>query len=424
MPTSRVGRALRFLVVHNRYREPGGEDVCFASEVALLRDHGHDVHTVTDDNARIADMNECGLGAETLWSGSAYRRLRLAVREASADVVHFHNTFPLISPSAYYAARAEGAAVVQTLHNYRLMCPSAALYRNEGVCEECAGKTIAWPALVHACYRNDRMATGATVAMLGLHRVLGTWRRMVNVYLAQTEFARDKFVSTGLPAERIIVKPNFVAPDPGLGSGDGGYALYAGRLSSEKGIGVLLEAWQRRAGLPPLRVLGDGPLAPAVRAASGRVEWLGTQPRVRVFEAMKSAAVLVFPSLMYESAPMTILEAFATGLPVVASDAGAMRALIKDGLTGLLFRSGDSEDLGRKLESLLSDPVRARQLGQGARREYEERYTATLNYALLMEAYEQALRNREEGVDGCVEGARRAEGTAELMTSGKGPSVR
>src|ERR1700681_312252 len=243
------------LSVHNFYRQPGGEDRVCADEAALLEQHGHTVVRYEEHNRRIAGAGISAAGS-TVWSTRSFRRLRSVLREQACDVVHFHNTFPLISPAAYYAARAANVPVVQTLHNYRLICPAGTLLRDGAVCEECIGR-VPLPALVHGCYRGSRPATAAVAAMLVIHRVGGTWRRMVDAYIAPSEFARKKLIAGGLPAERIVMKPNFVAPHPGAGSGDGGYAFFAGRLSEEKGVRTLFQAWERLGTAIPLVVAGD-----------------------------------------------------------------------------------------------------------------------------------------------------------------------
>ena len=185
-------------------------------------------------------------GLQTIWSQPSYRSLDTIARTSGLDIAHFHNTFPLVSPSAYYAVRRHHVPVIQTLHNYRLLCPGATFYRNGKVCEECLNGSLA-PALRHGCYRNSRAATAAVAAMLVGHRGFGTWQRMVDVYIALSEFARRKYIEGGLPGDRIVVKPNFIDVDPGSGRTDGDHALFVGRVSEEKGVRTLLDAWGRLA---------------------------------------------------------------------------------------------------------------------------------------------------------------------------------
>jgi glycosyltransferase involved in cell wall biosynthesis len=320
---------------------------------------------------------------------------RLLERERPA-LVHVHNTLPVVSPAVYYAARRAGVALVQTLHNYRLLCPSAVLFRQGAVCEACLHLTMALPAIRYGCYRGSRAASAAVATTSALQRVFGTWHRCVDLFVALTDFARGKFIQGGLPPDRIVVKPNF-APDRVVGQADGDYALFVGRLSPEKGIQPLLTAWQRLGGRIRLRIIGDGPEVPAVTAAiraGAAIDYVGRQNPDAVGAAMAGAKFLIFPSIWYETFGLTIIEAYAAGLPVLASDLGAMADLVQEGVTGLRFRPGDAEHLAQRVEWALAHPDDLRAMGRNARREYETRFTPQRNYALLLEVYETALRRR------------------------------
>jgi glycosyltransferase involved in cell wall biosynthesis len=382
--------AMRVLLLHNHYQQPGGEDQVFAAEGNLLEARGHRVLRYISHNDRVTEMSRPALAKVTVWNRVVYREIRALIRRDRPQVAHFHNTFPLISPAAYYAARAEGVPVVQTLHNYRLLCSNALFFRKGGVCEDCLGKAIPWPGVAHSCYRASRSSSGAVVAMLTTHRTLGTWKGAVDTYITLTEFARQKFIQGGLPAEKIVVKPNFFHPDPRAGEGSGGYVLFVGRLSQEKGVDTLLAAWTRLRRKVPLKIVGDGPLAPKVAEAAKRlsnVEWLGRQPKDRVIALMKDAVALVFPSVWYEGFPMVIAEAYAVGLPVIASDLGSMSSLIDHGRTGLCFHPGDPDDLAAQVEWISMRPEELKRMRNEARVEFENEYTAERNYELLMEIY-------------------------------------
>ena len=253
---------MKIVVAHNFYQQPGGEDQVYHAEVALLREFGHDVVPFEVHNDAVAGMGKLGLAKATVWNGEVAGRLGEVVWRARADVVHFHNTFPLISPAAYYAARRAGAAVVQTLHNFRLLCPVALFYRDGKPCEDCLGKPLAWPGVVHACYRGSRATTAVTAAAVATHRAAGTFQNAVDAYVCLTDFARDKFVAGGLPPGKLHVKPNFVHPDPGPRRGGDGSAVFVGRLSEEKGVLPLLAAWEHLD--VPLTIIGAGPLADRV----------------------------------------------------------------------------------------------------------------------------------------------------------------
>jgi glycosyltransferase involved in cell wall biosynthesis len=386
---------MNILLVHNYYQQAGGEDQVFADETRLLREHGHAVEQFTVHNDAVDGIGKLTLARKTIWNKGAYQSLREAARKHRAMVVHFHNTFPLISPAGYQAARDEGAAVVQTLHNYRLLCPTATFFRDGHVCEDCLGRRVPWPGVMHKCYRESRSASAVVASMLAVHRARGTWHDAVDIYIALTEFSRDKFIEGGLPATRIIVKPNFVHPDPGAGRGGEGFALFVGRLTDEKGVRTLLRTWQECKPEMPLKILGDGPLREEVvsaAAATPRIVYLGRRPLDQVLTTIGEAAVLVFPSQWYEGLPRTIVESYAKGTPVVASRLGSMTELVEEGGTGRLFCAGDAEDLARKLRDA-SDLTSMR---ANARLKYESRYTAGQNYPALMSAYQRALAARPQ----------------------------
>ena len=383
---------MKILQVHNYYQQPGGEDAVYAAEFDLLKSHGHDVRQLTVHNEAVRRMPGIEVALRTIWNQESYREIRRVIREHSPDVIHAHNTFPLISPALYYAAEAEGIAVVQTLHNYRLICPAATLFRDGRVCEDCVG-SVPYRAIWHACYHESRLASAAVAAMLGAHRMVGTWARKVHAYIALTDFAKNKLVEGGLPESRIFVKPNFLARDPGAGSGGGRYALFAGRLAKEKGLETMLQAWE---GVPefPLKIAGDGPLAEFVRSRAAEtpsVEYLGKREHEELLQLMREAAALVFPSEWYEGLPMTIIESFACGTPVLASRLGSMIELIQNGETGYLFEAGDAEGLAvlahwvfQQLSDLTS--LRAR-----ARERYEKSFNAERNYETLLHIYGDAV---------------------------------
>jgi glycosyltransferase involved in cell wall biosynthesis len=387
---------LRILIAHNRYQQAGGEDLVVAAETALLRRKGHEVFHFLRDNKDLAGRGGFTLGAETIWSGRSYREIAAEIRACKPDLVHFHNTLPLISPAAIHAAKALGVATVQTLHNYRIACPNAQFFRDGRPCRDCLGKPIAWPGVIHGCYRGSRTATAAVAAMNAVHRQLGTWTRKIDRHIALTEAGRAIFIDAGLPAERIAVKPNFLEADPGPGDGQGRFVLFAGRLSAEKGIRTLLAAWQERPTEVPLKIAGDGPLAEKVAsAASDRpgIEWLGQRPRGELLRLMGEATAVLAPAEWEEPFGLTVIEALARGTPVVGADIGAIGSLVEDRRTGRLHRPADPSDLAAKLGELLALPAtEMAAMRAAARRTFVERYTADRNYDLLMEVYGEAVR--------------------------------
>lgn len=385
---------MKVLMAHNYYQQPGGEDQVFAAEADLLESRGHRVVRFAKHNERVEEMSRVELARKTVWNEKVYRELRELIREEEVEVAHFHNTFPLISPAAYHAARAEGVPVVQSLHNYRLLCPNALFFRDGHVCEDCLGKKVAWPGVLHACYRSSHLASGVVATMLSSHRTLHTWTRSVDVYIAALgEFARQKFVQGGIPEKKIAVKPNFV-PDPGPREGLGGYAVFVGRLSTEKGVETLVGAWERLGREVPLKVIGDGPLAPKVQEVADTmpgVEWLGRRSLEETHELLGKASFLVFPSVWYEGMPRILLESLAVGTPIIASNLGAMSELVSHGNTGLHFRAGDQGDLAEQVGWAFEHPGELDRMRREARAEYESKYTAERNYQMLMDIYRQAI---------------------------------
>ena len=385
-------------MIHNKYLQRGGEDAVLEAEAGLLGEHGHTVVRYQRNNSELREwggFSSLRAGFEAVWASRSYREVAALIAEERPQVAHFHNTLPLISPAAYYACAEAGVPVVQTLHNYWLLCPSATFLRDGRVCEACLGRSVPWPGVVHACYRDSRAATAAVTSMLAIHRAMGTWRQKISVYVALTEFARRKFLEGGFPAERVVVKPNFMVRDPGAKKEMGEYALFVGRLSEEKGPQVLLNAWARLAGRVPLKIAGDGPLK--VELARGieakglnGVDLLGGVSPEQLAGFLHNARFLVFPSVWYEGFPITIAEAFACGVPVLASRLGSMAEIVADGKTGLHFTAGDDTDLAAKVEWAWMNPEQMQKMGREARAEYEAKYTAERGLNNLMSIYRQA----------------------------------
>ena len=378
------------LVVHNAYQQRGGEDAVVEAEIELLRSRGHAVAEYRRNNDDLKSMGRAQAALQTLWSKQTEQEVATLIAAQRIEVLHVHNTFPLISPSVYWAAAKARVPVVQTLHNFRLVCPQALMLRNDAPCEDCVGH-LPWRGVMHGCYRGSRAQTGVLAGMVTLHRGLGTWRNKVTRYIALNEFCRQKFIEGGLPAERIVVKPNFVdaGPAPAPGTQRQG-VLYVGRLSQEKGIVVLADAMRRLAGGVPLAVVGTGPQAHLLDGLPG-VTMHGALPGEQVMALMRQAQMLVMPSIWYENFPRTLVEAFGCGLPVVASRLGAMAHLVQDGRDGALFEAGSGEALAVTLQSLASDPARCSMLGHGARETYERSLTPAANYSQLMQIYADAM---------------------------------
>lgn len=391
---------MRVLILHNLYQLAGGEDAVVKAEQELLEERGHPVKVLLADNKSINTLRgRATAAAGVVYSFSARRRVAEAIAEFAPDVVHVHNFFPLWSPSIYDACRAAAIPVVQTLHNYRLACPGALFFRDGRVCEECLGRSFPWPSVLHGCYRSSRMQSAATATMLGVHRVVGTWHQKVNAFIALTSFQRAKLEQAGLPGAKIHVKPNFV-PDPGVkGRLEASpYALYVGRISEEKGIAVVVDAYIRYSLNVPLKVVGEGPALDSLRARvieaglERTIEFLGRRERSEIDLLMRGARFLVFPSVWYEGFPMTIAEAFASGLPVMASNIGGLPEIIENGVSGWSVSAGDAEAWGAAIATAWADPREAAYRGLAARHGYERFYSPDANLTQLIGIYESVIK--------------------------------
>ena len=384
---------MKILMLHNKYLIPGGEDQCSVAEAALLRDHGHEVELLEESNQRVEQLGQARTALRTVWSHESYRRIDKLLRSTRFDILHVQNFFPLWSPSVYYAASRNHVPVVQTLHNYRLMCANALLFRDQHLCQECLGRFMPWHGVVHACYRNSRAASAVVASMVGAHRLAGTWRKRVAMYIAVSEFAREIYVAGGLPAEKIAVKPNFIHPSPEPGAGGGGYALFVGRLSTEKGVTTMLEAWKSAHDPIPLKIAGEGPLAELVIATArerSRVEYLGAKQLQEILDLMRNAEFLLFPSEWYETMGRTIMEAFAVGTPVVAASIGPPATMVTPGETGFHFTPGSVAELRERVEWCSRNLDQLRAMRGKARQAFEASYTGSANAAMLLAIYKNA----------------------------------
>ena len=386
---------MKILFVHNRYQQAGGEDNVVAAEARLLADHGHDVELWSVDNKDLPAglTGKIKTALATSYSPASRALAQGKLQSFKPDVVHVHNFFPQISPSIYDACLDEGVPIVQTLHNYRLICPGAMLMRNGKICEQCITGSP-YQAAWYGCYRGSKVGSLVVAHMVAQHRQQGTWQHKVNRFIALTDFAKGKFVEAGFPADKIMVKANFVydplAESPRINPATPGFALFVGRISEEKGIKTLLKAWSTLDDKTLLKVAGAGPLDDLL-ACKNNIEALGLQNSDEISHLMQQAAFLILPSECYEGFPLVLVEAFAHGLPVLASNLGSMADIIKDGETGLLFTPGDAIDLARKVKWLLNNPLKAQELGENARRTFLEKYTPEQNYAELMAIYEDAI---------------------------------
>ena len=393
----------RILLVHNYYQQPGGEDQVFAAEGRMLEHYGHHVIRYTQHNDSVMGMSTHRLAAATIWNRTVQQELAALLERERPDLVHFHNTFLLISPAAYQVVKAYGIPVVQTLHNYRLICPSAVLQRNGRPCHLCVGLPVALPGVWHACYRHSRPQSAVVAAMLAVHHLRHTWQRDVDVFIALSQFARQQFIAGGLPAARVLLKPNFLDTDPGTGEARANYAIYAGRLVEGKGLPTLIQAWSMVLDQMEIElyILGDGPLKPMLQsmiAARGlrHVRLLGHRPHADVIQMVRQARVVMFPSEFYENFPMSLVEAFACGTPVVATRLGSTAEIITQHAAGLLFEPCDAAGCAAQVARLWSDAQLRQRLGEQGRRAYTQYYTREQNYRRLRAIYTLAQQHHAQ----------------------------
>jgi glycosyltransferase involved in cell wall biosynthesis len=388
------------LVIHNRYLEPGGEDSAVNAEIALLRARGHRVLQYARHNSEIAQFSKARkalLPFTTTWDYESYGELRSLIRQERPAIAHCHNLFPLLSPAVYYACASEGIPVVQTLHNYRLVCPGGNFFHDGGPCISCHGSLSR--ATLRGCYRDSRLQTGMVAVMLSAHRALSTWQKKVATYIAPSEFCCALAIQHGLPANKIVVKPHFASDVLPQKHSLGDYAIFVGRLSEEKGILQLLDVWRDLAHIP-LLIVGSGPLEQNARQFAqasrlGNITFAGQLPHDETLQRIRSARFLVAPSRCYETFGISVLEAMACGVPAIVPRTGALHELVSDRRTGFHVDVDNREQFSAAIRRAWSHPLATREMGRAARHRCLEHYSPDNNYQQLTAIYDAALGVRE-----------------------------
>jgi len=391
---------LKLIIAHNFYSTdvPSGENVVLSVEKILLSRYGNQVSLFARHNDEIKHLGVKGklLGAfSTPWNPKMARALRDHVNSFHPDVVHVHNTFPLLSPAIFHAIENRAARVL-TLHNYRLFCPAAIPMREGKVCTECLDRRSPLPSMLHGCYRGSRAATLPLAVSVGLHRALGTWTNQVDAFICLSDFQRELMVRAGLPREKVHVKPNFYPGNPAVMPWNERQpcVVFAGRLSEEKGVVNLLRAWQAwGAGAPELRLVGDGHLRGRLeQMAKGLpIRFLGQLPAKQAQAEIARARLQILPSECFEGFPMVVREAFAFGTPAAVSDLGPLPSIVTHGKSGIVFQPANPKSLLQEVRTAWETPGLLETLGQGARAEFEAKYTEEANYTMLMDIYQQAI---------------------------------
>ena len=380
--------------------------MAYLAESDLLRSHGHTVIEFTRKSDELLSRGYAGAlrGAfSSVWNPFTLRKLKRVIGENHPDLVHIHNSFPLLSPSVFYATREEEVPTVMTMHNYRVACSAATAVRDEEACLLCLDRKSVLPALRYGCYRKSRMATLPVAAMIAFHNAVETWNNNVDEFITLSEFQRAKMLAFGIRADSLHVKPHFMErpPEPVRWSAREEKCVFVGRLYEAKGIHLLVDAWKRWGdGAPRLEIIGDGPMRASLSRAvdagglGRKVTFTGNVSHEETIGRISKAKLLILPSLCFEGFPMVIQEAFALEVPVAASNIGSLPFIVKENVSGSLFSPGNSQEILASVRRLMSEPGSLAALGKGARREFEEKYTAEKNHAMLMEIYRLAIIRR------------------------------
>ena len=389
---------MKVLIIHNHYKNRGGEDAVVEAEVALLKKYGHEVIYYTQSNAEIdkySFLKKIHTFFNSHWSKYNYLKIKELIAATSPDIMHVHNTLLLITPAVYYAAKELGIPVVQTLHNYRFICPNGEFYFKGRICEYCLKNKDLQRSLFYGCWRRSRFLTAIVVKMLRFHESKNTFKDLIDCHIALSEFSRDKFIAAGYAPDKITVKPNFVSsvPEETQGPKMDKYALFVGRLSEEKGVRFLVKCWEAISHIP-LKIMGTGELLQELKISARRkrlnIEFLGEKENEEVAKYIKNSSFTIFPSQWYEPFGRVIIESFACGIPVIASSIGAAQELVSDHKTGLLFMPADRDDLIKKVNYLWGNAALLKRMGENARAEYLLKYTEEINYEKLMRIYARA----------------------------------
>lgn len=386
---------MKVLMVHNAYQVRGGEDSVFENECSMLEGSSK-VDIYLENNDSISSIFSKLLASINVsFSIAVFFKFQKYLKRNSPDIVHVHNYFPKISPAIFYACKFSGVPVVHTLHNFRAICPTATLMYDGVVNETSTQKSSFW-TVPKKVYKDSYFGTAILALATELHKRVGTWKYAVDGYIALTQFSKEKYVEAGWPAEKLYVKPNFVT-NPGVVSNSREkFALFIGRLSDEKGIGFLLEAFSKSN--LSLKLAGDGPLLDLVRnCQSDNIEYLGRLSKEDVSARMKEASCLVMASTWYEGFPMVIVEAMAHGLPIVVPNLGNMASVVEHGVNGLHYVPKSSGDLLASIDVLVSNKEMNHKLSSGARSTYLQNYTEDINRAQLLDIYKQVIARKELG---------------------------
>lgn len=384
---------MNILIVHNQYTSKGGEDTVVENEMRLLKNHGHNVDLYTQSNSQINGLfSKIKTAIYSSYSKDIYKYFNTKKISDKYDIIHVHNFFPLITPSIFYAAKNNGIPIVMTLHNYRLICPSGLLMHKDKIYEKSI-KYGPYSTIFDKVYRNSFIGTFFLAKMIHDHKKKGTWNNTIDKLIALTNFGKKKFIESGINESQLVVKPNFVHDSNKNQLKKENYALFVGRISKEKGIMVLLEAWKEID--YKLIIIGDGPLKNEVINTNNKnIIFLGQKNKTEVTELMQKASFLVMPSTWYEGLPMVLIESFCAGLPVIASKIGTLEETVENNVTGLHFKTNNVIDLRLKANKLISDKALLHTLSKNARNQYLNNFSASKNYNILIDIYSNVIKEK------------------------------
>jgi len=382
---------MKILVIHNFYQQKGGEDIVVQQEIELLRDKGHIVDTFFVSNKSITtQIDKFTASLNTSYSVKFRDRIKKKINYFCPDIVHIHNTFPIITSSVYDACIQSNVPSIQTLHNFRIRCSSGLFFRDGKICEQCLNKS-AFQAVLHKCYRNSIVGSFFVAKMIEDNKRRDVWNVKVDRLISLTSFAKQKLIASGIKKNKICIKPNFIK-DYGYCYEKEDYFLFIGRLSVEKGLDLLLEVFTKTD--KKLKIIGTGPLENEVHksvSTNPNIEYLGFMNKDAIINHLKKAKSLIFSSICYEGMPMTILESFSTGTPVISPNIGGPNEMVKNNENGLIYEVNNSKDLLDKIYSLDEDRELQNKLSNGARSSYKLNYSAELNYKMLMDIYKKVI---------------------------------
>ena len=392
---------MRILFIHNKYKQYGGEDVAVELETSVLLEKGHEVKTLFFENDQIIGFfSKLRAAFAAVYNFSSARKASNAILQFKPDIIHIHNLFFIASPSILYAAYKHKVPVVLTLNNYRLVCANALLMRNNKICELCIRKKLPFSGIKYKCYRNSSAESALVTIITGLHKLITTWKNTVSAFVALNEFSRSKFLNSSLqiPAAKLIAKPNFVR-DPGEGNDvREDFFLFVGRIEKEKGVHVLAEAF---VGMPgnKIIIIGDGPernLLQEKFRSYENISFIGQMRKQQLNDYMKRCKAFICPSIWYEGTPLTIIEAFAAGTPVITSGLGSMAESVSDGFNGLHFTAGDANDLCKKVRLFIERTENCTIMYKNARQTYLDKYHEDIHYNSILKIYEKVIAEKND----------------------------